>query len=66
MGLTEQHWFEDEEPELTERQLEEYINDLEKAYKKGYTAGYKDGSKKAMADFIRLCKEGEADGRQSS
>ena len=50
MGLTEQHWFEDEEPEPTERQLEEYINDLEKAYKKGYTAGYKDGSKKAMAD----------------
>ena len=44
MGLTEHHWFEDEEPELTFRQLEKSIDDLDKAYKKGYADGYKDGA----------------------
>ena len=36
MGLTERHWFEDEEPELTESQLEDAIDELGKAYRKGY------------------------------
>ena len=61
MGFTEQHWFDDEEPELTEWQFEKRIDDLEKEYKKGYekgyAAGYKDGSEKAMADM-----RGEQDG----
>ena len=47
MGLTEHHWFEDDERELTEWQLEKSIADLDKAYKKGYANGYKDGAIKS-------------------
>jgi len=35
MGLTERHWFEDEEPELTEQQLEDIIYENKKAYDSG-------------------------------
>lgn len=38
MGLTEGHWYEDEE-ELTERQLENWIADNKAAYKKGLSDG---------------------------
>lgn len=31
MGLTERHWFEDEEPELTERQLQDAVEERETA-----------------------------------
>ena len=31
MGLTERHWFKDEEPELTERQLQEAVEERETA-----------------------------------
>lgn len=44
MGLTERHLFEDEEPELTERQLEDTIKEQEKAYTNGYVKGYHDAS----------------------
>ena len=37
MGLTERHYFEDEEPELTEQQLEDSIDELQKAYMKGFS-----------------------------
>lgn len=30
MGITERHWFEDEEPELTDRQLEDAVYDDKK------------------------------------
>lgn len=39
MGLTERHWFEDEEPRLTERQLEDMISATNDAYKKGFSDG---------------------------
>ena len=32
MGLTERHWFENEEPELTDRQLEDIVYENKKAY----------------------------------
>lgn len=38
MGLTEGHWFEDEE-ELTERQLEKWVADNKAAYGKGLRDG---------------------------
>ena len=41
MGLTEYHWFEDDERELTEWQLEKSIADLDKAYKKVMQMGIK-------------------------
>ena len=31
MGITERHWFEDEEPELTERQLQDAVEEQETA-----------------------------------
>lgn len=36
MGLTERHWFEDEEPELTEHQLEDIARMKQEAYQEGY------------------------------
>ena len=48
MGLTERHWFEDEEPELTERQLEDVIDIQDKAYKRGYYKGYSDRDKEIV------------------
>ena len=32
MGITERHWFEDEEPELTDRQLEDIVYENKKAF----------------------------------
>ena len=40
MGLTERHWFENEEPELTERQLEDIVYENKRAYDSGYAKGY--------------------------
>jgi hypothetical protein len=45
MGLTERHWFEDEEPELTERQLEDIVYENKKAYDNGYAKGFHDALK---------------------
>ena len=46
MGLTERHLIEDEEPELTDRQLEDAIYEQEKSYKSGYIKGFSDAMKK--------------------
>lgn len=40
MGLTERHWFENEEPKLTERQLEDIVYENKRAYDSGYVKGY--------------------------
>jgi len=45
MGLTERHWFENEEPELTDRQLEDAVSIQDRVYRRGYHKGYSDGSK---------------------
>lgn len=45
MGLTERHWFEDEEPELTERQLEDVVREQKDAYERGYHKGCSDRDK---------------------
>jgi len=37
MGLTEGHWFEDEQPSLSERQLEQIVNENQLWYQKGRT-----------------------------
>lgn len=37
MGLTERHWFENEEPKLTEQQLEDIVYENKKAYERGYS-----------------------------
>lgn len=60
MGLTERHWFEDEEPELTERQLEDIVYENKKAYDNGYTKGFHDALKE-YPSIIRCkdCKHGE-------
>lgn len=42
MGLTERHWFENEEPELTDRQLEDIVYENKKAYDSGYVKGFHD------------------------
>ena len=41
MGITERHWFEDEEPELTEQQLEDIIAENQRSYEKGYADAMK-------------------------
>ncbi len=43
MGLTERHWFEDEEPELTEKQLEDMLWENNKIFERGYQKGFSDG-----------------------
>lgn len=43
MGLTERHWFEDEEPELTENQLEDILWENNKIFERGYQKGFSDG-----------------------
>ena len=43
MGLTERHWFEDEEPELTENQLEDIFWENNKIFERGYQKGFSDG-----------------------
>lgn len=50
MGLTEGHWFEDEDI-LNERQLENEIEYDERRYQAGYEKGY--------ADALELLKEQE-------
>lgn len=42
MGLTERHWFEDEEPELTENQLEDILWENNKIFERGYQKGFSD------------------------
>lgn len=54
MGITERHWFEDEEPELTERQLEDIVYENKKAYDNGYIKGFND----AMQGKQELMYEG--------
>ena len=54
MGLTERHWFEDEEPELTDRQLEDIVYENKKAYDNGYVKGFND----AMIGKQELMYEG--------
>lgn len=49
MGVTERHWFEDEEPELTDQQLEDFVSMQDIAYKQGYQKGYSDGVKEWKA-----------------
>lgn len=56
MGLTERHWFEDEEPELTERQLEDIVYENKKAYDNGYIKGLTDGYLKRENEIVR-CKD---------
>lgn len=43
MGLTERHWFEDEEPELTKSQLEDALWENNKIFERGYQKGFSDG-----------------------
>lgn len=43
MGLTERHWFEDEESELTENQLEDILWENNKIFERGYQKGFSDG-----------------------
>ena len=50
MGLTERHWFEDEEPELTERQLEDIVYENKKAYDNGYVKGFHDA--KTLEEYL--------------
>ena len=49
MGLTERHWFENEEPELTDRQLEDAVSIQDRVYRRGYHKGYSDGVKEQEA-----------------
>lgn len=55
MGLTERHWFEDEEPELTDRQLEDIVYENKKAYDSGYLKGFHDA--KTLYPQIVRCKD---------
>ena len=48
MGLTERHWFEDEEPELTDRQLEDAVSIQDWVYRRGYYKGYSDRDKEIV------------------
>ena len=50
MGMTERHWFEDEEPELTERQLEDIVYENKKAYDNGYVKGFHDA--KTLEEYL--------------
>ena len=42
MGLTERHWFENDEPKLTERQLEDIVYENKREYDSGYIKGFHD------------------------
>ena len=50
MGLTERHWFENEEPKLTDRQLEDIVYENKKAYDNGYVKGFHDA--KTLEEYI--------------
>jgi len=56
MGLTERHWSEDEEPELTEQQLEDVISIQDRFYRRGYYKGYSDRDKEIVR--CKDCKYG--------
>ena len=58
MGLTERHWFEGEEAELTERQLENAVEEVKAAYERGYQKGYLDGAKAQEAVKPEIGKNG--------
>ena len=53
MGITERHWFEDEEPELTDRQLQDIAYENKKAYDNGYVKGYHDALIKENHPSVR-------------
>lgn len=55
MGITERHLFENEEPELTDQQLEDIVYENKKAYDRGYIKGYNDAVMKCI-DVVR-CKD---------
>ena len=62
MGLTECHWFEDEE-RLSERQLERAIEDEKAAYKRGYEMGLSTNANeivKALKGIITRLQEYDA------
>lgn len=68
MGLTERHWFEDEEPELTENQLEDILLENNKIFERGYQKGFSDGKSALLReqepvpvyeDKISKCECGE-------
>ena len=50
MGITERHWFENEEPELTDRQLEDMVYENKKAYDSGYVKGFHDA--KTLEEYL--------------
>ena len=50
MGITERHLFEDEEPELTDRQLEDIVYENKKAYDNGYIKGFHDA--KTLEEYL--------------
>lgn len=52
MGLTERHWFENDDPKLTDRQLEDIIYENKRAYDSGYVKGYSD-----RCNEIVLCRD---------
>ena len=56
MGITERHWFEDEEPELTERQLEDIVYENKKAYDNGYVKGFHDAICESKIVRCKECK----------
>ena len=53
MGLTERHWFENEEPELTEHQLEDIVYENKKAYDNGYVKGFHDAKTMVTAEEFK-------------
>lgn len=56
MGLTEGHWFEDEEPELTEKQLEDRLWENNKIFERGYQKGFSDGKAATQESVAPLHK----------
>lgn len=50
MGITERHWFENEESELTDRQLEDIVYENKKAYDSGYVKGFHDA--KTLEEYL--------------
>lgn len=54
MGLTERHWFENEEPELTDRQLEDAVSIQDRVYRRGYHKGYSDRVKEQEEERRRM------------
>ena len=58
MGLTERHWFEDEEPELTENQIAVY------AVRAVAGTTMKQGSRKSAEVMLDVSQYGMAEGRK--